>query len=250
MFFMIQLIDAQELDWELTDIDGVSHHFFEELTPNRVGIIFFGATWSTTSWNAHESGVLEELYQIYGPTGEDILRIYFLESDQTTTLEDVKGTGTNTTGDWTASVSYPIFNLINGQVPSEYNISSTPTITFVDTSKMKAIHNLWGANFNVDYISDIIESYKVQSGFAELENVNAFILYPNPASQYLEIDYEKTDIQSIEIIDNIGRRVYFDPSSTINVYNSISLEGMRPGMYKIIISTLAGKAVKSFIKVE
>jgi hypothetical protein len=241
---------SQELDWELTDIDGNMHHFFEELTPNRVGIIFFATTWSTTSWNAHNSGVLEELYQIYGPDGEDFLRVYFLESDQTTTLEDILGTGTNTKGDWTAAVSYPIFNLANGQVPSEYNISVTPTITLVDTAKMKAIHDLWGVDFTVAKVSEIIESYKPQSGIIESLSGPKFTMYPNPAREMIYLESEGLEVQGIEIVDITGKRLISIERHRFNSINELSISELEAGMYQIIVHSKEGKSSRRFIKVD
>lgn len=248
LILALSVLLGQELDWEQTDIDGNTHHFFEELTPNRVGILFFGTTWSTTSWTAHNSGVLEELYQIYGPDGEDILRVYFLESDQTTSLEDILGTGDNTTGDWTAAVSYPIFNLVNGQIPSEYNISSTPTITLVDTAKMKVIHNLWGANYNVDFISTIIESYKVQSALKEDHLTNHILVYPNPAKDIIYVTYPTNEINSVQVHNSIGRQIYFDNTKLSKSWVAIDISNWLPGVYILNVQNGTGRMTKSFVK--
>ena len=46
------------------------------------------------------AGVFSELNATYGPDGTNEIRIIKLESDDTTTAEDLNGTGTATQGDW------------------------------------------------------------------------------------------------------------------------------------------------------
>jgi hypothetical protein len=243
-----QLMIAQELDWELTDIDGNTHQFFSELSPARVGILFFGATWSTSSWQAHNTGVLEELFQAYGPDGEDILRVYFLESDQSTTLEDIQGTGSNTKGDWTEGVSYPIFNLVNGQIPSEYNITSMPTITLVDTSKSVAILNLWGSNFNVEYISEIIESYKTTSETGQLAEMSDVQLFPNPASINLTVAFSGSIPDSVKLINSSGQTFPVICERKAGVGFELDISALTPDLYYVVIVSGRSLEIKSFVK--
>ena len=90
-------------------------------------IIDFSATWCGPCWNYHTSGVFEEIYQTHGPDGANDVRILFIESDDNTTDDDLHGTGTNTWGDWTAGVQYPIADN-GGNIFDLYQCAYYPTI--------------------------------------------------------------------------------------------------------------------------
>ena len=97
-------------DWTATDIDGIEHNLYSYLDSGYAVILDFSATWCGPCWTYHTSGVLEELYESHGPNGTNEVRVFFIESDDSTTDEDLHGTGQNTWGDWTEGVNYPIID--------------------------------------------------------------------------------------------------------------------------------------------
>jgi hypothetical protein len=114
-------------DFTATDIDGVEHNLYDLLDDGKKVILEFGATWSGPDWGYHTSGVLEGLHNTYGPDGTDELRIFFIESDDSTTAADLNGTGAATYGDWVAVTSYPIID--DGEaIFNSYENSYYPTI--------------------------------------------------------------------------------------------------------------------------
>jgi len=114
-------------DWTAADIDGVEHNLYDLLDEGKKVILNFSATWVGPSWSYHTSGVLQELYENYGPDGTDELRIFFMEADDSTTDADLNGTGTSTWGDWTAGVEYPIIDNC-GSIFDDYAGAYYPTI--------------------------------------------------------------------------------------------------------------------------
>lgn len=114
-------------DWTATDISGIEHNLYSYIDSGYAVILDFSATWCGPCWTYHNSGVLEELYESHGPNGTNEVRVFFIESDNSTTDDDLHGIGTNTWGDWTEGVEYPIIDN-GGDIFSSYQNTYYPTL--------------------------------------------------------------------------------------------------------------------------
>ena len=123
-------------DFTATDINGVEHNLYDLLDEGKKVILDFSATWCPPCWSYHESGALETVWEQYGPDGTDEVYVFYIESDDTTTPEDLEGTGSNTQGNWVEGTGYPIIddaaNIFDAYANTYY-----PTIYTVCPNRMR-----------------------------------------------------------------------------------------------------------------
>lgn len=113
------------------DINGNPVNVADTLAAGKAIVIDYSATWCNPCYRFHNSKVLEAIHEQM-----DNVCVLWVESDPSTTINDIYGTGNNTQGDWThysdgSSVSYRIIDdascesMIDptGYVPAVYFIA-------------------------------------------------------------------------------------------------------------------------------
>lgn len=144
-------------DFTVTDINGTQHNLYTYLDQGKTVFIDLFATWCGPCWNYHNygtshpsAGALKDLYNAYGPGGTDEVVVIAIESDNSTTLDDLNGTGGNTTGDWVTGTPYPMVD--DASVASAYNLAYYPTIFMICPNRMvfeigqQSVANLYSAS--------------------------------------------------------------------------------------------------------
>ncbi|MCH2224089.1 MAG: T9SS type A sorting domain-containing protein [Crocinitomicaceae bacterium] len=128
-FFTIsaQLADGSVApDFTVNDINGNSHTLSTYLAAGKTVIMDISATWCGPCWGYHNSHILSDLHNAYGPGGSDEVVVLFVEGDGSTTIDDLNGTGAATIGDWVTGTPYPIID--DASLSTLYQIGYYPTI--------------------------------------------------------------------------------------------------------------------------
>lgn len=118
------------------DITGQTHVLYDLLNAGKIVVLEISATWCPPCWVYHNSNALQELYNTHGPSGDDKLRVLWVEGDPNTNLNCLYGPAGcvgGTAGNYVAGTSYPIID--NAAIASAYQISYYPTIYIICPNK-------------------------------------------------------------------------------------------------------------------
>jgi len=130
-------------DFTVTDQFGTNHNLYSYLDQDYTVFLVFDATWNGPGWSYHTSGAMGDLYTEHGPFGApgvlssttDDAMVIWIETDGTTTEQDMVGTGSSTQGNWLnpsgIPIQYPMANLLTvqaDQINQNYEIAYFPTV--------------------------------------------------------------------------------------------------------------------------
>ena len=177
-------------DWTLTDLDGNDYTLYDELNDGKSIILDISATWCPPCWSYHTSGVLEQLYEDYGPDGTDQIRVFMVEGDDITNLACLYGSAgcnNSTMGNWVAGTDYPIFSPAPAEANSftnDYQLGYWPTIYGISpidkTTQLigQASYTQWEGwlidSWQMSAATTTIDSYCPYEGMVDLEMTNGF----------------------------------------------------------------------------
>lgn len=136
-------------DFDLIDINGESHNLYEYLDQGKYVILeFFGAR-CQPCWNFHETHLLEDLYQEYGPAGRNELMVISIEANAYTDQEELMGGG-DAVGDFVTGISYPIINdeagsqtgIIISKTAQLYGMNFVPNLFVICPNRLLTMHKV------------------------------------------------------------------------------------------------------------
>lgn len=122
-------------DFTGTDLEGNTWNLYELLDSGKTVIIEVSAAWCAPCWNYHQSNILKNFYNQYGPEGTNEAMVLFIEgepSNTSTQLYAAANTGlyaTHSQGNWVAGTPFPIID--NASIANLLDISTYPTFFMV-----------------------------------------------------------------------------------------------------------------------
>jgi hypothetical protein len=135
----------------LKDVQGNRHIINQYLEDGVSVILNFSSTWCKPCWNYEKRGILDVVWNAFGPDGSKEVVVLFLEADPKTCEDCLYGQqncNDFSYGDWTQK-PYPAISLPQEYLflNKTYSIRKFPSIIGI-SSKDKSIHNLGQMNLD------------------------------------------------------------------------------------------------------
>lgn len=132
-------------------------------------------------------------------------------------------------------------NLLTGDIASPVSnnpFSFTPANYFTKPYGVLIIKDKFSS------VADTSDYFGLEmaNGFSEGFGLNQVLIYPNPASDFIEVEANGIDIKNVSILDLQGREILSTENRRIN------LKEINAGVYLIKVSSVAGFVVKRFQK--
>ncbi|MFZ7114581.1 MAG: T9SS type A sorting domain-containing protein [Bacteroidota bacterium] len=130
-FIMSSLfMSAQNQSWTATAIDGNTYDIAAIVDSGKTVLVDISAYWCMPCWDWHQTGIMEKLYEEFGPNGTNDVRMFFIDADAGSTIASLQGAGALTMGNWIVGTPYPIIGPYGqgAAVRSHYILNGYPTL--------------------------------------------------------------------------------------------------------------------------
>lgn len=227
-------------DFSVTDIEGNQINLYADiLDQGIIAVVDVSATWCGPCWSLHESHVLEELHNIYGPEGSNQLRVIYYEGDPATTMEDLMGNTSGSQGDWLDGSSYQFVN----ESPLSLNLNiwaplGFPTVNVIRPSDYEIVADPWNV-YTLQGQIDVIESSTGITlgavGVDEIITEQTATLFPNPANNVAQLNIDGFDqAATVRVFDILGSEVF----STLATGPTLDIDvaALNTGTYFVTVS--------------
>ncbi len=130
-------------DWTAVDIDGNQHNLYSMLDSGYAVAIDLSAAWCGPCWTIHQNGLFQDLHDMYGAEGTNEMRVFYIESESTNSIDQLYGIGTSggggnratdTQGDWVTGHTFPFID--DASIANQYALTAYPTSVVIGTDRL------------------------------------------------------------------------------------------------------------------
>lgn len=226
-------------DFNLTDIEGNSQHLYEYLAEGKTVFVEFFACHCPSCWSYHNTGILESLYQTYGPAGTNQIVVIMIEYDQWNGTNEFNGSAGWTQGDWITNSSIPKVNAENPDrgIFADYNMIYFPMVYKICTDKTTELMDINYSTAELFQKADACPGSLVVD-----ENEEIIEIIVDQTNQKIILNNIK-NFKSLNVINITGQIIKRIEG---NSSNSFDISFLTKGMYILQIQHEGGSVVKKF----
>lgn len=224
-------------DFEKTDINGNTHRLYEYLEAGKIVLIDHSGAWCSPCWAWHETHLLNDFYNQYGPSGTDEVMVFLSMNNS---LDQINGIGSGTYGDWTEGTDYPIIVDDNDVIFEDFGCTFMPAFSVVcgDKKKHADVLNDSQTLLNSQTVQTLYQLVMQACETASQEELEAATLevYPNPATDIVHVSLgQNTLTGNLEVLDVSGK-VVFSKTVADQIDVEIPVQELEQGMYYVHFS--------------
>ncbi len=228
---------------------------------------FFSAINSPQSWAINSSGMLDDYYKTYGPSGTVGYEamVYMLDGHPNSSVADIRGTTAASNGDWTAGNTFPIADMTMNEVFAMAD-SYFDTLNGAHLLAMPAMlvicpnSQIFTISTQINTVAKLRSRISTVCGLAPLgvhdmvEQDFVYNIFPNPTAGALHLKFSldnRNDV-SYHVYNMAGQLVSATATTTLESgVHSFDLQtgNWSNGLYQVNL-TVGGYTVTKMVSVQ
>lgn len=228
-------------DFTLTDWNGNTHTLYDYLNDGKTVIVEVFAAHCPSCWSYHQTNILKDFYNNYGPNGTDEAMVLALEHDQYNGELAFTGVGDpwNTAGNWVDGTPYPLFNVegTDRSVFDDYNVTYYPVIYKICPDKKTEMV------FASTQLSELYQKVQDCQTAQIVEEQETWVVNYNKLDKVINIQ-SSIEIKSLQVVNLQGQII-----QTHGKLNNtlVDVNGFENGVYLLNFETVNGPKIEKIV---